>query len=124
MIDGAAIRRLTVASAIVLVLAASFCFALWPPKVAIGLLAGGAIGLIPFLSWALLARCFAGTAGARALGLVALVAKLGLYAALFYALVTRELVNPAGVMAGITLVAFTFALGALAVPQRAREVRV
>lgn len=124
MIDRTAVRRLTLVSAIMFLLAAVLALSIWrslPLAGGIGL--GFVLGIAPFLSWAWLVWGGLGTLRRRVLAVVLVLAKLALYAGALYLLVTREIVDPVGVLVGITLVVFTLAGGALLTPSQAREVR-
>lgn len=117
MIDRTAVKRLTLVSAVLFVLASAVAFAVWrSPAVLGGLALGFALGLVPFLSWSWMAHGGFSTARRRAGSIALLVAKLAVYAAALYVLVMRPVVDPAGAFAGITIVVFTFAGGALLLP--------
>ena len=115
MIDRATVIRLSLVSALLLVLAAGVSFAVWRSLPLVGGLATGfVLGLIPFLSWTWIAGRGLSSGARRALSVLLLAGKLGLYAAVLYLSVTREIVNPVGVLVGITLVVFVFTAGSLA----------
>jgi len=115
MIDRATVSRLTLISAILFLVTGGLALALWNSwSIAGGLAAGFALGLAPFLSWAWIAVNGLSTPSRRALSVILVVGKLGLYAGFLYLVVTRKLVDPVAVMVGITLVVFTFAIGTLA----------
>ena len=115
MIDRAILSRLTLVTAVLFLPVAGLAYAIWRSLPVVGGLATGfVLGLIPFLSWAWIAARGLATSGTRALTVLLLAAKLGLYAGVLYLSVTRGVVDPVGVLVGITLVVFTFTAGTLA----------
>jgi hypothetical protein len=124
MIDRTTLTRLVLVAAVVLIGAGAASVAVWRSlAVAGGLATGFALGLFPFLSWAWIAKTGFATVSRRVAVVFLLLAKLSLYSGVLYVLVTRHLVHPAGVMAGIAVVAFTFCIGLLIVPRPSKAVQ-
>ena len=121
MIDSARLRRLLLLAALLFFLSAGIAFSGGFPGMAGGLLLGFGLGALPFASWGWIAARGMKSARARALVVVLLVVKLGLYAGALYFFVTRKLVDPMGVMAGITGVVAILTIGVLLVPAPAKE---
>lgn len=114
MIDRALLRRLLGVAGAILAVAAGASWAVWGTwMVAGGLAVGFALGAIPFLSWGWILSWGLGGVKARALAVAVLSGKLLLYAGLLYFFVTRNLVHPAGVLAGITLVVAVLSIGVI-----------
>src|ERR1051325_319587 len=102
MIDSAHLKRLLLGAAVLFVLLAAASVPLGAPlSFAGGLLLGFVLGAAPFASYAwIAARAGAGKrTRVRALG--RLPAKLPLYGGALYVGVTKQLVNPVGVLSGI-----------------------
>lgn len=119
MIDRTAIRRLTLVSALLFGVVAAFTAAVWrSPALTGGVAVGFVMGLAPFLSWAWLAQGGFESVRRRILALVLVAGKLAFYSGVLYLTVTRELVTPAGVLAGLTVTVFSFAVGSLMVNNR------
>jgi hypothetical protein len=116
MIDSRLLRKLLTLSGALLSLAAVLAAALGHLPFAGGLLLGFVLGALPVVSWAWLAARGLQTRRARALAVVLTVAKLALYPALLFVLVTRPVVNPVAVFAGITGVVAVLSIGALLGP--------
>jgi hypothetical protein len=116
MIDGPLGRRLAGIAAALLALSAGTALLLGSPSFAGGLLLGFALGATPFATWAWIAS--RGLASRRNRIVAALLAavKLGVYGGALFLLVTRSIVNPIGVMAGVTAVAATVVIGMLLPP--------
>lgn len=112
--------RLLIPAALLSFLAAGIALLAGAPALAGGLLLGFALGALPFASWAWIASRGMKSARARALVVVLLAVKLALYAGALYLFVTRKLVDPIGVMAGITGVVAVFSIGALLAPAPAK----
>lgn len=123
MIDRAWLGRLLIVSAALFLLSAGAALAVWKSKaLAGGLALGFGLGIAPFASWAWIAsRGLAGRAN-RILAVLLVLSKLALYAGALYLFVTRNLVNPIGVLIGLTAVVAVMSLGTLLKPApRAKE---
>jgi hypothetical protein len=113
MIDSALLRRLLLIAAALLVIAAAACVLSGAPRVAGGLGLGFLLGAAPFASWSwVLSRAMASKRG-RALAAVLMILKLGAYAGALYLTVTRDLVSPVGVLAGMLGVGAVLVVGVL-----------
>jgi hypothetical protein len=121
MIDSASLRRLLLLAAVLFLVASGVALVAGSAPLAGGLLLGFILGAAPFASWAWIAARGLKSTRARALAVVLLVAKLGLYAGALYLFVTRNLVRPVGVMVGITGVVVVVSIGALLRPAPAKE---
>ncbi len=116
MIDRTAVRRLTLVSAVLFAVAGAAALAVWrSPALAGGIALGFALGLTPFLSWTWIASGW-DRPGRRAAAVAFLLIKMALYAGALWLLVMRDVVSPAGVAVGLTIVVFTFVGGALLMP--------
>jgi len=114
MIDSAHLKRLLLGAAALLLVSAGAAVALGAPLAfAGGLALGYVLGAAPFASWTWILRRAMGSKRGWILAAVLLVAKLGLYSAALYLCVTRNLVNPVGVLVGMTGVGFILILGVL-----------
>lgn len=114
MIDRALLRRLLAIAAAILAVAAAGAWAAWGTwAVPGGLALGFVLGATPFLSWGWVLSRGLGGAKARALAVALLSGKLLLYAGALYLFVSRSLVHPAAVLAGITLVVAVFSVGSI-----------
>ncbi len=122
MINRAMLLRLSVIAAVVCVVGTGAALALFGPAVAGGVILGGFLGAVPFLSWTYIAAALEGTSSRKAVAVLLLAGKMALYAGAFYVFVTKQIVNPVGVMIGLFLVIFTFVAGSLMAPKPA-EVR-
>ena len=122
MIDSRHLKRLLLGAAVLLLVSTGVAVALGAPvSFAGGLALGFALGALPFASWAWIAARGLKSPRARLLVVLLLVAKLGIYSGALYFFVTRSLVNPLGVMIGITGVVATVGIGALLPPAPAKE---
>ena len=123
MIDSALLRRLLLIAAALLVIAAGACVLSGAPRVAGGLGLGFLLGAAPFASWSwVLSRAMNSKRG-RALAAVLMILKFGAYAGAMYLLITRDLVNPVGVLAGMLGVGAVLLVGVLwGAPAPAKEV--
>jgi hypothetical protein len=121
MIDSARLKRLLLLAAVLFFPASGIALLAGSTGLAGGLLLGFGLGAAPFASWSWIAARGMKTARARALAIVLLVTKLGLYAGALYLFVTRKLVNPVGVFAGITGVVAILGVGALLAPEPSKE---
>ena len=103
MIDRSLLRRLGVATLGLLILSIGAALAVWrSPALAGGLALGLALGAFPFASWAWVLTRGLASGRSRALAVLLLVLKLALYGGVLYLFVAGSLVNPVGVMVGIT----------------------
>lgn len=114
MIDSAQLKRLLLGAAVLLLVSAGASVALGAsPGFAGGLALGFLLGALPFASWTWIVKRAMGSRRGPALVVAALVLKLALYSGALYVCVTRSLVNPVGVLIGMTGVAFLLILGVL-----------
>ena len=121
MIDSARLKRLLLLAAVLFLAASGVSALAGSIPLAGGLLLGFALGAAPFASWAWIAARGMKSGRSRVLAVVLLATKLGLYAGALYLFVTRKLVNPIGVFAGITGVVAILGVGALITPEPAKE---
>ena len=122
MIDRTRLRRLLLIAVVLFLLSAGAAFA-FTQSLAFpgGLLLGFLLGIAPFASWSwILSRALATRTG-QILTVVLLVAKIGIYGGLLYVFVTRDLVNPVGVLIGLTGVVGVMTIGMLLPPTKAGE---
>ena len=114
MIDGAQLKRSLLIAALLLLVCAGAAVALGAPlSFAGGLALGYVLGAAPVASWAwIVQRALASRAG-RILAALLVIAKMGFYAGALYFGVTRELVSPIGVFAGMMGVLLVLIVGAL-----------
>lgn len=113
MIDNALLKRLLIVAAALLTVsaAATLAFGL-PPSFAGGMALGFLLGAVPVASWAWVGpRLLMGRS--RGLALVLLASKLGFYAAALYICVYKQLVNPVGILIGMTGVGAVLLTGIL-----------
>jgi len=114
MINGTLLRRLLSLSGALLVLACGAALAVGrSPALAGGLALGFGLGAAPFASWAWIASRGLATRRNRIIAALIVLAKLGVYSGALYLLVTREVVNPVGVLGGLTGVVLVVCVGAL-----------
>ena len=113
MIDNRLLARLLATAALLLILAAGACFPLGHVSFGLGLLLGLLLGSIPIASWAWIASRGMASRRNRALAVLLVVAKLGIYCGLLYLLVTREVASPVATMVGITAVVAVLVIGSL-----------
>jgi hypothetical protein len=113
MIDNALLKRLLIGAAALLLIAAGAALALgMPPSFAGGMGLGFLLGAVPVASWAWIApRILMGRS--RVLAVVLLFLKLGFYAGALYFCVYKNLVNPVGILIGMTVVGTVLILGIL-----------
>jgi hypothetical protein len=121
MIDTASLRRLLLTAAVLFLVASGVTLLAGSVPLAGGLLLGFFLGAAPFASWAWIAARGLRSTRARALAVALLAAKLALYAGALYLFVTRNRVNPIGVLAGVTGVVAIVSIGALLGPAPAKE---
>jgi hypothetical protein len=114
MIDSAHLKRLLLGTAALFLVASAAAVTLGAPLAfAGGLALGYFLGAAPFASWTwVLSRAMGGKRG-TVIAVLLLAAKLGIYSGVLYLGVTRTLVHPVGVLAGITAVALILILGSL-----------
>lgn len=124
MIDGPHLKRHLLGAAVLLLVSAGAAAALGSPlSVPGGLALGFLLGALPFASWAWILRRALNTKRGPAVVVLALFGKLALYSGALYVCVTREVVSPVAVLAGMTGVVFVLILGALlGAPAPAKEV--
>jgi hypothetical protein len=113
MIDSAVLKRLLIVAAALLVVSAGAAISLGAPlPFAGGLALGYLLAAAPIASWAWVApRLLQGKS--KALAVVLLFLKMGFYAAALYVGVYKHLVNPIGVLVGMTGVGTVIVLGLL-----------
>ena len=113
MIDNALLKRLLLVAAALLVISAGAVFALGAPlSFALGMGLGFLLGAVPVASWAWVApRILMGRS--RVLAALLLFLKLGFYAGALYLGVYKNLVNPVGILIGMTGVGTVLILGIL-----------
>ncbi len=123
MIDRVLVGRLLGLSGILVFLGAAgvLAFARSLPFAG-GLVLGYVLGAIPFASWTWIAGRGLSGRSSRLLTVLLLGVKLALYAGVLFVFVTRRLVNPVGVLVGITVVVAVLPLGSLVrAPDRPKE---
>jgi hypothetical protein len=113
MIDNALLKRLLLTAAALLVISAGAVSALGVPlSFAGGMGLGFLLGAVPVASWAWIApRILMGRS--RGLAALLLFLKLGFYAGALYFCVYKNLVNPIGILVGMTVVGTVLILGIL-----------
>jgi hypothetical protein len=123
MIDVPLLRRLMLLTGVLLVLSAGAALAVGrSTALAGGLALGFALGALPFASWAWIASRGLATRRNRVIAALIVLSKLGLYSGGLYLLVTRDVVNPIGVLAGLTGAVLVVSVGALVgAPPRPKE---
>ena len=99
-------------------LAASGAASIWvSPAFGGGILLGGIVGAITFLSWI----WFTNARKSKPFATMLLFAKLGIYGGLFYLFVTTSMVHPIAVFLGITGISAVYVIGlfsSLSTPER------
>jgi hypothetical protein len=114
MIDSAQLKRSLLLAALLLLGSAGAALAFGAPlSFAGGIALGFVLGATPVASWAWVVRRALGSRRGIALAVGLLFVKMALYAGVLYVCVTRNVVNPVGVLVGMTSVAFVLVLGAL-----------
>lgn len=123
MIDSLLLRRLLRLVGVLLVVSAGAALLMGrSPALAGGLALGFALGAVPFVSWAWIASRGLATRRNRAIAALLVLSKLGLYSGVLYLMVTREVVDPAGVLAGLTGSVLAVSVGAwVGAPPRPKE---
>jgi hypothetical protein len=116
MIDSALLKRLLLLAAALFALSAAGLLIAGLPAFAGGLGLGYVLGALPFASWAWIATRGFESKRNRVLAAVLMFGKLGVYSGALYLCVTRNLVNPVGVLVGVTGVAFIVIVGGLLAP--------
>jgi hypothetical protein len=114
MIDSAHLKRLLLGTAALFLVASAAAVALGAPlSFAGGLALGYFLGAAPFASWTWVLSRAMGSQRGTLIAVLLLAAKLAIYSGALYLCVTRTLVHPVGVLAGITTVALVLILGSL-----------
>src|SRR6185295_18245130 len=114
MIDSAQLKRLLLGAAVLLLVAAAASVALGASLAfAGGLALGFLLGALPFATWTWVMKRAISSKRGPALVVALLFLKLAVYSGTLYVCVTRNLVNPVGVLSGMTGVAFLLILGVL-----------
>lgn len=114
MIDRTRLRRLLLIAVVLFLISAGAAFAIRQSLALIGgLFLGFLLGAAPFASWAWILSRGLWSRRLVLLTVVLLAAKLGVYGVLLYLFVTREIVNPVGVVVGITEVVAVMTIGML-----------
>ena len=121
MIDRVRLKRPLLLAAVLFFIASGTAFLAGAPAFSGGLALGFVLGALPFASWAWIAARGLKSARARLLAVLLLITKLGIYSGALYLFVTRHLVNPAGVMVGITGVVATVSIGSFLPAAPAKE---
>lgn len=113
MIDNALLKRLLTIAAALLAVSAGASFAFGAPlPFAGGMALGFLLGTVPVATWAWIApRILMGRS--RGLAVVLLFLKLAFYAGALYFCVYKNLVNPVGILVGMTVVGTVLILGIL-----------
>ena len=89
------------------ILSSAAALAVWKsPALVGGLALGFTLGAFPFASWAWVVTRGLASSRSRAMAVILLVVKMALYAGGLYLCVTHSLVDPIGVMVGVTEVVF------------------
>lgn len=114
MIEGVYLKRLLLGTAVLLTLSGGAALAMGASAAFVGGLAlGYVLGALPFASWTwVLSRALSSRRG-RALSVLLLAGKLGLYSALLFVGVIRLKAHPVGILIGMTTVVFALAAGCL-----------
>jgi hypothetical protein len=106
-------------SALALVGLAAACALSWSLPAAFGVLAGGALGLIPIVTWAMIAGPLFAAKRAGWLWTAALLsAKLAIYGVVLYALVTQQRVDALAFAIGLLVPHLVMAWKAARAPQK------
>jgi ATP synthase I subunit len=106
-------------SALALVGLAAACALSWSLPAALGVLAGGALGLIPIVTWAMIAGpVFARKRPSLTFVALLLAAKLAIYGAVLYALVTQQRVDALAFAIGLLVPHLVMAWKAARAPQK------
>jgi hypothetical protein len=123
MIDTPLLRRLLLLAGALLAVSAGAALTVGrSPALAGGLALGFVLGAVPFASWAWIASRGLATRRNRVIAAVLVLSKLGLYSGGLYLMVTREVVNPVGVLAGLTGAVLVVSVGVLVgAPPRPKE---
>jgi len=114
MIDGAQLKRLLLVAAALLLLAAAASLAAGAGLgFAAGLALGYVLGATPVATWAWIVHRALASKRGKILAVVLLLVKMAFYAGALYLGVTRELVSPVGVFAGMLGVLLVLIVGVL-----------
>ncbi len=109
MMNRALFWKLSAISVLICLIGAGIAALAHSVSLAGGIALGAAVGVTPFLSWAWLLR----PGRPKVLATLFFFGKFVAYAAAFYFLVTREIVNPIGVFLGMTTAIAILLFGAL-----------
>ena len=114
MIDSAQLKRLLLVAVALLLVSAGASVALGAPlSFAGGLALGYVLGATPVASWSWIVQRALATKRGRILAVVLLLVKMAFYAGALYLCVTRNLVDPVGVLVGMLAVAAVIVIGVL-----------
>ena len=113
MIDGAQLKRLLLVAAALLLVAAAASLAAGAASFAAGLGLGYVLGATPVATWAWIVHRALASSRGKILAVVLLVVKMAFYSGALYLGVTRELVSPVGVFAGMLGVLLVLIVGVL-----------
>ena len=114
MIDSAQLKRLLLGAAALLLVTAAVSLALGvAPSFAGGLGLGFVLGATPVASWAWIVQRALASSRGKILAVVLLTVKMAFYSGALYLGVTRELVSPVGVFAGMMGVLLVLIVGVL-----------
>lgn len=99
---------------------AAVCALSWSLPAALGVLAGGALGLVPIVTWAMIVGAFLkGPRVGWVRPTLLFAAKLAIYGAVLYLLVTQERVDTLAFAIGLLVPHFVMAIIATRAPRRA-----
>ena len=113
MIDGAQLKRLLLVAAALLLVAAAVSMALGALPLAGGLGLGFVLGATPVVTWSWIVRRALASNRGKILAVILLIVKMAFYAGALYLGVTRQLVSPVGVFAGMLGVLLVLIVGVL-----------
>jgi hypothetical protein len=113
MIDGAQLKRLLLVAAALLLVAAVASIAVGAVSFAGGLGLGYVLGATPVATWSWIARRALASTRGKILAVVLLIVKMAFYSGALYLGVTRQLVSPVGVFAGMLGVLLVLIVGVL-----------
>jgi hypothetical protein len=117
MISSGNIAKGLAGAALLAALLAAVAFLQWGAAAAGGVAVGYVLGAAPFASWAWILSRAMQSGRARAVAGFLVVVKLALYSGVLWLTVSRKLVHPAGILAGMTaVVAVLVGAGLLASP--------
>jgi hypothetical protein len=117
MISDGGIAKGLGGAALLAALLAAVAFLQWGAAAAGGVGVGYLLGAAPFASWAWILSRAMKAGRSRAVAAFLIVVKLALYSGVLWLTVTRKLVHPAGILAGMTaVIAVLVGAGLLASP--------